>query len=178
MRDSDNDTKKLHGNFPEQLNKGYPGSVSTKTLAPSHVGQPGLNYDIENCMKACKPCQENRNFSPKPPYTPRNGSQRPPQKWLHIDFAGPVRRKTLLIVLTNTHSKWPEVFTMTTTTLSNTIALPHNSLSRFGLYQSRSSQLIDYTNRRRLKRQTNGDAITVYGQKLMLDNSIEKDRIT
>ena len=29
----------------------------------------------------------------------------------------------------------------------------------------------------RLKWQTNGDAITVYGQKPMLDNSIEKDRI-
>ena len=33
------------------------------------------------------------------------------------------------------------------------------------------------TNRWRLKGQTNGDAITVYGQKSMLDNSIEKEEM-
>ena len=34
-----------------------------------------------------------------------------------------------------------------------------------------------YTNGWRLKQQTNGNAIMVYGQKPMLDNSIEKDWI-
>ena len=37
--------------------------------------------------------------------------------------------------------------------------------------------IINFTSGWRLKRQTNGNAITVYGQKPMLDNSIEKDRI-
>ena len=36
----------------------------------------------------------------------------------------------------------------------------------------------NYTNGWKLKQQTNGDAITVYVQKPMLDNRFEKDRIT
>ena len=72
-------------------------------------------------MKVCKPRQENRNSPPTASLHPWEWPA-PPWQHLHIDFAGPVKGK-MLFVLTDAHSKWAEVFTMTTTTLNETIAL-------------------------------------------------------
>ena len=46
----------------------------------------------------------------------------PTQPWdrIHVDFAGPCQGRMLLVV-TDAHSKWPEVFDMKSTTTPATI---------------------------------------------------------
>ena len=55
-----------------------------------------------------------------------------PWQRIHVDFAGPVRGKMLLIII-DAHSKWPEVYTMSSTTASKTIAKLRDAFARFGL---------------------------------------------
>ena len=55
-----------------------------------------------------------------------------PWERVHADFAGPVMGK-MLFVVTDTHSKWPEVCVMDSTTSSNTIFVLREMFARYGL---------------------------------------------
>ena len=55
-----------------------------------------------------------------------------PRQHIHIDYAGPIRGK-MLTVITDAHSKWPEIFTMTSTTTSKTISVLRETFARFGI---------------------------------------------
>ena len=55
-----------------------------------------------------------------------------PWQRLHLDFAGPFLDKMFLLVV-DTHSKWPEVFIMTSATSSKTIELLRTLFSSYGL---------------------------------------------
>lgn len=50
------------------------------------------------------------------------GSTLPGQR-LHIDFAGPVQRKMLLVVVIDAPSKWPEIVVMENTTAEETVSI-------------------------------------------------------
>lgn len=123
--------KRLRQQVLEELHRGHPGVVRMKALARSYVWWPGLDQDVENLVRECVPCQANKNSPPKAPLHPWAW---PPLPWqrIHVDFAGPVRGRMLLII-TDAHSKWPEVYTMSSTTASSTIAKLREVFARYGL---------------------------------------------
>jgi len=63
--------------------------------------------------------------------------QWPARPWtrLHIDFAGPVDGKMLLVIV-DSHSKWIEVFSMTNATSSATIRYLRQVFAQFGVPES------------------------------------------
>ena len=79
----------------------------------------------------CSPCQEQKNAPPKAPLNPWSWLQSPWDR-IHIDFAGLLMGKMLLIA-TDTFSKWPEVTIMTNTSSSKTIAVLREMFSRNGI---------------------------------------------
>ena len=89
-----------------------------KALAISHVWWPGLDSEIEQLVKLCVPCQENRDECAK-------GSSHvwefASERWerVHADFAGPFMGKMFLVVV-DSYSKWPIIVEMSSTSSSAT----------------------------------------------------------
>ncbi len=115
----------------DELHRGHQGIVRMKSLARSHVWWPGLDKDLEVRAKACTACQAIKNAPPKAPLHPWAWPTAP---WLriHADFAGPIFGKMLLVV-TDAHSKWPEVCVMTSTTADRTIAALRDMFAQHGI---------------------------------------------
>ena len=85
-----------------------------KELARSYVWWPGLHRDLETLAELCQSCNELRNL----PSQCFGGEWPVPEEvWYraHVDFAGPVEGKMLMIIV-DASSKWPEVFVMSSTT--------------------------------------------------------------
>ena len=78
-----------------------------KSLAWSHIWWPGLDQEVEEIVKACTACEEVKNT---PAVAPLHLWIWPDTPWarIHLDFAGPFRGKTYLVIV-EAHSKWPEV---------------------------------------------------------------------
>ena len=87
----------------KDLHCGHQGIAKMKTLARSHVWWPTIDRDLEETVKGCLPCQEQSKAPPKAQLNPWSWPQVPWDR-VHIDFAGPVRGKMLLIMV-DTHSK-------------------------------------------------------------------------
>ncbi|XP_060543487.1 zinc finger protein DPF3 isoform X1 [Pantherophis guttatus] len=115
----------------EALHSGHPGIVRMKALARSYVWWPTLDKDIEKWIVRCDPCQEVR---PAPLQAQPTEWEMPSSPWLriHIDFAGPIDDKFLLIVV-DAFSKWLEVIVMPTTTTEATIRALHRLFTTHGL---------------------------------------------
>ena len=122
---------KLRKRVIDELHRAHLGVVKMKALARSHVWWPGLDQQIEDCAKSCSSCQVDKRSPPKAPLHPWAWPTVPWQR-VHVDYAGPVQGK-MLFILVDAHSKWPEVFTMTTTTASKTITKLRETFARFGL---------------------------------------------
>ena len=116
------------------LHSGHPGVTEMKALARSLVWWPGLDPELENMVKGCTQCQQNR---PSPAIAPLHPWQWPTRPWsrLHIDYAGPMEGKMFLIVI-DAHSKWIEVFPMTSATALTTVQHLRQLFSRFGIPDS------------------------------------------
>ncbi|XP_026530652.1 uncharacterized protein K02A2.6-like, partial [Notechis scutatus] len=106
--------EKLQGKVLELLHEGHPGIVRTKALARSYAWWPGMDKRIEAWVAACNRCQETR---PSPPAAPILEWETPRGPWsrIHIDFAGPTKGHTFLIMV-DAYSNWLEVSSMRTTT--------------------------------------------------------------
>ena len=102
-----------------------------KNIARSYVWWPGLDVQTEAKVKSCIPCL---SVKPSPLKCPLNPWIWPPKPWsrVHIDFAGPLYGKMYMIII-DTHSKWPEVFEMTSTTASKTIDVLRGVFATYGL---------------------------------------------
>ncbi|XP_040355417.1 uncharacterized protein K02A2.6-like [Ixodes scapularis] len=114
----------------EELHQGHPGIVRSKALARSYVWWPSLETDLENQVRHCTACQQQRHMPEKAPLHPWSW---PTQPWsrVHVDFAGPLRGRMLLVIV-DAHSKWPEVFVMTSTTAEATITKLRDLFARYG----------------------------------------------
>ena len=84
-----------------------------KSLARSYFWWPCLDKDIEHTAKSCKSCQSSKHAPPSAPLQPWTWPAKPWQR-IHIDYAGPFLGRSFLVVV-DAHSKWPEVFEMSTT---------------------------------------------------------------
>ena len=70
---------------------------------------PEIDKDIEDMIKSCEECQQCR---PTPAVAPLHPWKWPTRPCLHIDYAGPLDGKMVLVVI-DAHSKWIEAFAMT-----------------------------------------------------------------
>ncbi|XP_060543247.1 uncharacterized protein K02A2.6-like, partial [Pantherophis guttatus] len=115
----------------ETLHKGHPGIVRMKALARSYVWWPSMDRDIEQWVSRCDPCQEVR---PAPPQSEVAKWETPSNPWsrIHIDFAGPMQGRHLLIVV-DAFSKWLEVVPMASTTTDATIRALRRLFATHGL---------------------------------------------
>lgn len=114
----------------QQLHAGHSGIVRMKELARSFFWWPGVDREIENAAKGCQTCKRDRNTPQLAPLHPWEFPEEPWQR-VHVDFAGPVEGKMLLVAV-DAHSKWPEVAVMKSTTAVKTIEKIGEMFSRFG----------------------------------------------
>ena len=102
-----------------ELHKDHPGIVKMKVLARGHMWWPGMDDEIEKVAKSCEACLEAKQAPAKAPLQPWTWPSKPWQR-IHIDYAGPFMGKSFLLAI-DAHSKWGEVFEMSSTTTSKTI---------------------------------------------------------
>ena len=75
---------------------------------------------IPNKLGPPRSCQTVKHAPTAAPLHPWIWPTKPWQR-IHVDFAGPFMGTSFLVVV-DTHSKWPEVFKMSSTTTSHTIS--------------------------------------------------------
>ena len=114
-----------------ELHGAHPGMTRMKALARQLVWWPNLDQTIEDVVKHCEECQQDRS---NPPSAPLHPWQWPTRPWtrLHIDFAGPMDGKMFLIVI-DSHSKWIEVFAMKSATSAATVRYLRQLIAQFGI---------------------------------------------
>jgi len=123
--------QKLQGTILDESHKDHPGIVRMKAIACSYVWWEGVDRDIESLVKSCQACQSVKNLPPMIPLHPWLWPTKPWQR-LHVDFAGPFQGRTYLMV-TDTHSKWPEIIEMRSTTANRTVEELWKLCASYGL---------------------------------------------
>ena len=114
-----------------ELHRDHPGIVRMKEVARSYAWWEGIDKDIETLVKSCKSCQTVKNSPPMSPLHPWLWPTKPWQR-LHLDFAGPFQGRMFILVC-DSHSKWPEIITMKSTTASKTIEELRKLFASYGL---------------------------------------------
>ena len=100
-----------------------------KALIHSYVCWPGIDGEVELCVKASSACQASKNLPAKAPLHPWAWPTEPWER-VHVDFAGPIQGMMLLLVV-DAHSKWPEACIMSSTTSGRTITEPRRMFVRW-----------------------------------------------
>ena len=113
------------------LHEGHPGMSRMKNLARSHVWWPGVDIAIEDYVRRCDDCQVSGCK-----ITPYNFISWPQTEsaWqrLHIDYAGPIEGKMILLVV-DSFSKWIDAYITKSITSERTIELLRTSFATHGL---------------------------------------------
>lgn len=112
------------------LHKAHPGIVRMKSLARCFVFWPGMDAAIEQLTASCTACQQALKAPVK---TCLSAWPTPSHPWFraHADFAGPINNLWYFIIV-DAYTKWPEVYTMSTTTTSATTSALKELCARFG----------------------------------------------
>ena len=115
----------------EELHEGHLGIVKMKSVARNHLWWPGIDREIEEVTRSCEGCQQMKR---NPKLTPLHPWEFPGGPWrrIHLDFAGPIEGKMLLVIV-DAYSKWPEVVVMEEVTAERTVEELRNTLARWGL---------------------------------------------
>ena len=114
-----------------ELHTSHPGMVRMKSLARLHIWWPSIDKDIEQMVRECLSCQRVRNNPPTTLLHPWSWPEGP-WKRIHVDFAGPFYGSMYMVVV-DAHSKWLEVFPMSTTTTEKTLEVLRNLFASYGL---------------------------------------------
>ena len=101
-----------------------------KELARSFVWWPGIDQDIEDRVRFCEYCVNTQSTPKSVPLLFWSWATKPWQR-IHVDFAEVKGQQFLIIV--DSHSKWLEVFPMTTTTATATINVLRAVFARYRL---------------------------------------------
>ena len=102
-----------------------------KRLARSFVWWPGMDHQIEEQIKRCPSCEGNKNVPAKAPIHPWEWPSGPWTR-IHIDHAGPILGKQLLIIV-DAHSKWIEAHTVDSTSANSTTTVLQSTFATHGL---------------------------------------------
>lgn len=113
------------------LHAAHSGIVKMKARARSYFWWPNIDADIENLSRKCMQCLTNAINPPKVPHSPWMTTTVPLQR-IHADFLGPLRSKMFLII-TDSYSKWPDVYQMASMEAGATVNKFRNYFARFGL---------------------------------------------
>ena len=103
----------------DELHLGNPGICRMKALARSTMWWLNIDRELEIRVKSCNECLQNKH---KPAEAPLHPWEFPGRPWsrLHIDYAGPVQGKMILVIV-DSYSKWIEAHVVTTATATATI---------------------------------------------------------
>ena len=114
-----------------QLHEGHQGIVRTKSLARMYAWWPGIDRDVDRTVRQCVTCQKSR---PEPPDAPLHPWSWPSRPWarLHLDYAGPVEGK-MVLVMVDAHSKWIEAVHTTSATSAAVMEVCRERFAQFGL---------------------------------------------
>ena len=90
-----------------------------------------MDDEIDSLVCSCSKCQVQQDSPPLAPLIPWNW---PTRSWsrLHIDYICPFLGHMWLLII-DAHSKWIEVFQMSSTSSSATIQCLRDVFARFGL---------------------------------------------
>lgn len=112
------------------LHEAHPGMNRMKALARCFVFWPGIDADIQAKVADCPQCQQAQK---SPTKVCLSSWPTPDRPWFraHADFAGPLNGVWYFIVI-DAFSKWPEVYTMKTTTTQATIRALREMTARHG----------------------------------------------
>lgn len=88
-----------------------------------------LDKSIEELVKSCKLCQAGTSSHP---VAPVDWAVQAIWQRIHVDFAGPFLGSMFLIAV-DAHSKWPEVYPMSTMTTKKTIEVLWHIFASHGL---------------------------------------------
>ena len=118
----------------DELHVGHPGIVRMKAIARSYIWYPHLDKDIEDHVRNCLPCAQHQ---PTPPECQLQNWRYPsqPMDRVHIDFAGPIEGKQLLIIV-DAHSKWPHVEILNSTASDGVIEKLRSFCATFGIMKT------------------------------------------
>ncbi len=89
------------------LHVAHPGITRMKRLARSYVWWPGIDAELEKCVRECVDCQSQQNTPLVVPLHPWSWPTKPRSR-VHIDYAGPFMGKMFLLVI-DAHTKWLEI---------------------------------------------------------------------
>ena len=104
----------LRQHLVEQAHESHPGIVRTKQRLREIFWWPGMDKAVEDEVRSCTVC-DTVDKSAKPRHLVLQPVPFPERPWakLGIDFIGPLERggvsRRFAIVMTDYHSKWPEV---------------------------------------------------------------------
>ena len=115
----------------EELHVGHPGIERMKRLARRYLWWPGLNGGIEQKVKTCIPCQNNRKMPSTAPMHPWEWPRALCSR-IHIDYLDPFLGKMFLLIV-DSHYKWVEVHVTTGTTTATTIDKLQTTFTALGL---------------------------------------------
>lgn len=114
----------------KEFHTGHPGISRMKSLMRGYVYWPGMDKEVEKCVKTCRGCQLAAR-DPPVKTTPWPKTDLPWSR-LHIDYAGPINGYFYLIIV-DSFSKWPEIFKFRHPTAKNTVSALNEIFSRFGV---------------------------------------------
>ena len=121
---------KFQKHLLEELDKCHSGMFCMKALARSFVWWPGIDLDTEDKVRLCHVCTKAHHAPKAVPLLLWPWSTEPWQR-IHDDYAE-VRGQQFLLVV-DSHSKWMEVFPMTSTTANATTEALRALFARYGL---------------------------------------------
>ena len=122
---------KLRARILSDLHRDHGGIVRMKAMARSYMWWLGMDTDIESVAKSCVSCKAVKSAPQEAPLHPWVWPTEP-WKRIHVDFAGPFQGKMFFLVI-DAHSKWPEIFRMSSTTVQETIVVLRRIFASFGL---------------------------------------------
>jgi len=115
----------------DELHEGHPGISRMKALARSYIWWPTMDQEIDLKVRGCPQCQAVLKSAPSQTLHPWEWPGKP---WvrLHIDYAGPVDGKMLLVIV-DSHSKYIDVHATTSATSQVTIDKLRQTFATHGL---------------------------------------------
>ncbi|CAK1597505.1 unnamed protein product [Parnassius mnemosyne] len=114
----------------KQLHSSHMGIVKTKGLARSYVWWPNIDADVEALCRSCETCASEADAPPRAP--PNPWPYLPPWSRVHIDFLGPYKGKTYLVLI-DSSSKWLEIIEVARTNATSIVKVLRSIFARFGL---------------------------------------------
>ena len=114
-----------------ELHEGHPGATRMKGLSRMYVWWPGIIKDIEQTIRECPDCRLHQSTPSVAPLHPWSWLTRPWAR-IHLDYAGPVDGKMILVVV-DSHSKWIEAVCTSSSTSAVVIEELRSLFAQFSI---------------------------------------------